>query len=58
MVISIGSIPRVLDTSLVKADTVTYVSIISIMFLSKALNGVIFTDDPLSIRTLDTDMPL
>ena len=61
MVISIGSIPRVLDTSLVKVSTITSVSIKSIMLLPKALinlNNITFTIDPLSISTLDISLPL
>ena len=61
MVISIASIPRALDTSQVKVDTSTYVSIRSLMLLPRALsilNGITFTTDSLSISTLDTGLPL
>ena len=61
MVISMGSIPKVLNTSSVKANTTTFVSIRSLILLPKALsifNGIAFTIDPLSISTLDTDLPL
>ena len=61
MVVSIGSILEVLDTSPVKVDTTTFVSIKSLMLLPKALiilNNITFAADPLSISTLDISMPL
>ena len=61
MVISIGSIPKVLDTSLVKVDTTTFVYIISLMLIPRALsilNGITFVIDPLSINTFVTAFPL
>lgn len=60
MVMFRGKIPKVLDTSLVKAETTTSVSIKSLIFFPRAFNiliDIIFTSDPLSINTLDIDLP-
>ena len=55
MVIYMGSIPMVLDTSSVKTEITISVSIRSLMLLPIALsilNDITFTIDPLSISTL------